>query len=120
MKILQREMQVEDEEDFIFRGNGRDQNGQYRSGFTSTRDEGRRDIRLEMPPEPEPSRFSDWSSLGSPPTRTSPHSAPDVPIEPTDNTQNRLTVSSTSEVIQRETCSIECRNRSSKKQRGDK
>ena len=34
-----------------------------------------------MPPEPEPSRFSDWSSLASPPTRTSPHGAPDVQTE---------------------------------------
>ena len=31
----------------------------------STNVEGRSDIRPEMPPEPEPSRFSDWSSLGS-------------------------------------------------------
>ena len=57
---------------FHFHGNGRDQNGQYRSGFASTHDEGRRDIRLEMPPEPEPSRFSDWSSLGSPPCKNIP------------------------------------------------
>ena len=32
---------------------------------------------LEMPPDPEPSRFSDWSSMGSLPTRTSPQSTPD-------------------------------------------
>ena len=38
---------------FHFRGNGRNQNGQVRSGFASTHDEGRRDIRLEMPPELE-------------------------------------------------------------------
>ena len=63
---------------FPFRGNGRDQHGQDGSSFASTRDEGRRDIRLELTTEPEPSRFSDWSSLGSPPVRTSPHSAPDV------------------------------------------
>ena len=37
--------------------NGRDQNGQYRSGFASSHDEGRRDVRLELPPELEPSRY---------------------------------------------------------------
>ena len=45
-----------------------------------------------MPPEPEPSRFSDWSSLGSPPARTSPPSAPDVQAEQIDNVQNQLNV----------------------------
>ena len=50
-----------------------------------------------MPPEPEPSRFSDWSSLGSPPARTSPHSAPDIQTEQNINTQNQLNVSTTSE-----------------------
>ena len=50
-----------------------------------------------MPPEPEPSRFSDWSSLGSPPARTSPHSAPDVQTEQNNNTQNQLNVSNTRE-----------------------
>ena len=74
---------------FHFRGNGRDQNGQYRGGLTSTRDEGRRDIRLEMPPEPEPSRFSDWSSVGSLPTRTYPHDAPGVQTKPSNNAQNQ-------------------------------
>ena len=42
-----------------------------------------------MPPEPEPSRFSDWSSIASPPARTSPHLAPDVPIEQNGNTQRQ-------------------------------
>ena len=92
-----------------FCGNGRGQYGlqrnweyyrQDRSGFTSTHDEGRRDIRLEMPPEPEPSRFSDWSSLGSPPTRTSPHSAPDVQAEQIDNVQDQLNVSTAGEIRQ--------------------
>ena len=50
-----------------------------------------------MPPEPEPSRISDWSNLGSPPTRTSPHSAPDVQTEQIGNTQNPLNVSNTRE-----------------------
>ena len=72
---------------FHFCGNGRNQNGQYRNGFTSTQDEGRRDIRLEMPPELEPSRFLDWSSLASPPARTSPHGAPGVQTEPSGNAQ---------------------------------
>ena len=71
---------------------------QDRNGFTSTHDEGRRDIRLEMPPEPEPSRFSGWSSLGSPPARTSPHSAPDVQAEQIDNIQNQLNVSTAGEI----------------------
>ena len=83
-----------------FRGNGRSQNGQYRSGFASAQDEGRRDIRLEMPPEPEPSRFLDWSSLASPPTRTSPHNAPGVQTEQSDNAQNQLNVSTTGETRQ--------------------
>ena len=30
----------------------------------------------EIPPEPEPSRFSDWSSLGSLPARTLSQSTP--------------------------------------------
>ena len=70
---------------------------QDRNGFTSTHDEGRRDIRLEMPPEPGPSRFSVWSSLGLPPARTSPHSALDVKTEQIDNVQNQLNVSTTVE-----------------------
>ena len=52
-------------------------NRQERTWLPSTNVEGRSDIRPEMPPEPEPSRFSDWSSLGSLPTRTSPQSTPD-------------------------------------------
>ena len=75
---------------FHFRGNGRNQNGQYRNGFASTQDEGRRDIRLEMPPEPEPSRFLDWSSVSSPPTRTSPHGTPGVQTELSENMQKSV------------------------------
>ena len=85
---------------FHFCGNGRSQNGQYRSGFASAQDEGRRDIRLEMPPEPEPSRFLDWSSLGSPPARTSPHNAPGVQTEPSENAQNQLNMSTPGETRQ--------------------
>ena len=66
---------------FHSRGNGR--NGQDRNGFLPS---SRRDIRVEMPPEPEPSRFSDWSSIASPPARTSPHGEPDV--QPTQNQLN--------------------------------
>ena len=51
-----------------------------------------------MPPEPEPSRFSDWSSLGSPSTRTSPHNAPSVRKEQSDDVQNQLNVSATGEI----------------------
>ena len=60
--------------------------------------EGRNDIRPEMPPEPEPSRFSDWSSLGTPPTRTSPHSTPDRQVEQKENTQNQLNAPSAVEM----------------------
>ena len=88
---------------FHFRGNGRSQNGQYRSGFASAQDEGRRDVRLEMPPEPEPSRFSDWSSLASPPARTSPHGVPDIQTEQSNNAQNQLNVSTTGETRQERT-----------------
>ena len=82
-----------------FCGNGRGQsmlqrtleyNRQDRTLLTSTNVEERNNIRPEMPPDPEPSRFSDWSSLGSPPTRTSPHSAPDIQVEQNENTQNQL------------------------------
>ena len=53
-----------------------------------------------MPSEPEPSRFSDWSSLASPPTRTSPHGVPDVQTEQSNNAQNQLNVSNTGETRQ--------------------
>ena len=58
--------------------------------------EGRNDIRhdSQMPPDPEPSRFSDWSSLGSPQARTSPHGAPDIQVEQNKNTQIQLSVPS--------------------------
>ena len=70
---------------FHFRGNG-----QYRGGFASSRDEGRRDVRLELPPEPGPYRHSNWSSVASLPARTSHHGAPDV--QPA---QNQLNVPAT-------------------------
>ena len=44
---------------FHSRGNGR--NGHDRDFQPSSR----RDIRLELPPEPEPARFTDWSSIAS-------------------------------------------------------
>ena len=69
---------------FYSRGNGR--NDQDRNGFPPT---SRRDIRLEMPPEPEPSRFLDWSSLASLPARTSPHGALEVQAEQSNNAQNQ-------------------------------
>ena len=47
-----------------------------------------------MPPDPSPSRFLDWSSLGSPCTRASPHSAPDIRVEQNGNIQNQLSVQS--------------------------
>ena len=64
--------------------------------------EARNDIRQEfqMPPYPLPSRSSDWSNLGSPPTRTSPHSAPDIEVEQNVNIPNQLKVQS--EVVPRQ------------------
>ena len=58
--------------------------------------EGRNDTRQEsqMPPDPLPSRFSDWSNLGSPHTRTSPHSVPDREVEQNGNIPNQLNVQS--------------------------
>ena len=62
-------------------------NQQDRDWVTSAHVEGRSDIRQEsqMPPDPLPSRFLDWSSLGSPRPRTSPHSAPDIEVEQNEN-----------------------------------
>ena len=71
-------------------------NRQNRTWLPSTHVEGRNDIRpdSQMPPDPAPSRFSDWSSLGLPPTRTSPHSAPDIRLEQNENLENQLSVPS--------------------------
>ena len=52
--------------------------------------EGRSEIRPEMPPEPEPSRFSDRNSVGSLPARTLPQSTPDRRAEQSENIQNQL------------------------------
>ena len=67
-------------------GNGR--NGQDRNGFPPPSG---RDIRLELPPEPEPARFTDWSSISSPPA-TFTHGTPGVPTEPSENVQDQLNV----------------------------
>ena len=42
-----------------------------------------------MPPEPEPARFTDWSSISSLPA-TFTHGTPGVPTEPSENVQNQL------------------------------
>ena len=47
-----------------------------------------------MPPAPLPLRFSDWSSLGSPHTRTSPHSISNREMEQNVNIPNQLNVQS--------------------------
>ena len=85
-----------------FCGNGRGQdvlqrtveyNRQDRNWLTSTHVEGRIAISgmiHKCPPNPVPSRFSDWSSLGSPCARTSPHSSLDIRVEQNENIQNRL------------------------------
>ena len=66
--------------DIGFRGNGRRPDRDWPS---TTHAEGISDRRQDsqMPPDPLPSRFSDWSSLDSPHTRTSPHSSLDVRTE---------------------------------------
>ena len=71
-------------------------NRQDRNWLTSTHVEERSIIRhdSQMPPGPVPSRFSDWSSLGSPRTRTSPHNALDIGVEQNENIQNQLSVPS--------------------------
>ena len=46
---------------------------------------------MELPPEPEPSRFTDWSSIASPPA-TFPHGTPGILTEPSENVQNPLNV----------------------------
>ena len=58
--------------------------------------EGRNDTRQEsqVPPAPLPLRFSDWSSLGSPHARTSPHSVSDREVEQNVNIPNQLNVQS--------------------------
>ena len=98
-----KEVQVKDKEELVFmvmvEGQNMSQrnmeyNRQDRTWLPSTNVEGRNNIRLEMPPEPEPSRFSDWSSLGSLPARTSPLSTPDRQAEQSKNTQNQLNVPS--------------------------
>ena len=47
-----------------------------------------------------PSRFLDWSSLGSPHARASPHSDPDIGVEQNGNIQNQLSIQS--EVVPRQ------------------
>ena len=89
----------------ISRGNGRNRemfqrivnnNGQDGGWLLPTQVEERYDARQEsqMPPDPLPSRFSDWSSLGSPHTRTILHSAPDREEEQNGNIPNQLNVES--------------------------
>ena len=60
----------------------------YVEGRNATRQESR------IPPDPLPLRFSDWSSLGSPHARTSPHSVPDREVEQNVNIPNQLNVQS--------------------------
>ena len=74
---------------FPSHGNGR--NDQDRNGFPPSVG---RDIRLELPPEPEPARFTDWSSISSPPV-TFPHGTPGISVEPSENVPNQLNVPAT-------------------------
>ena len=86
----------------IFHGNGRgremyqitsenDQRDRQDENWSiATNMEGRNDTRQEpqgIPPAPSPSegRFTDWSSLGSPHARTSPHGTPNREIEQSAN-----------------------------------
>ena len=72
---------------FPSRGNGR--NDQDRNDFPPSVG---RDIRLELPPEP--ARFTDWSSISSPPA-TFPHGMPGISAEPSENVSNQLNVPAT-------------------------
>ena len=47
-----------------------------------------------MPSDPLPSRFSDWSILGSACTRTTPHSVSNREMEQNVNISNQLNVQS--------------------------
>ena len=64
--------------------------------LTPTHVEERNDTQQEsqLPPTPLPSRFSDWSSLGSPHARTIPHRVPDRGVEQNVNIPNPLSVQS--------------------------
>ena len=77
---------------------------QDRDWPATTHAEGRSDRRQDsqMPPYPLPSRFSDWSSLGSPCTRTSSHSSPDVRTEQQENIQDLTNVPSAVETNKKE------------------
>ena len=44
---------------------------------------------MELPPEP--ARFTDWSSISSPPA-TFPHGTPGISAEPSENVPNQLNV----------------------------
>ena len=67
---------------FPSRGNGR--NDQDRNDIPPSVG---RDIRLELPPEP--ARFTDWSSISSPPA-TFPHGTPGLSAEPSENIPNQV------------------------------
>ena len=58
--------------------------------------EGRNDTRQEfqVSPAPSPSRYTDWSSLGSPDARTSPHIISNREIEQNASQPNHLIVQS--------------------------
>ena len=43
---------------------------------------------------PEPARFTDWSSISSPPA-TFPHETPGISVEPSENVSNQLNVPAT-------------------------
>ena len=47
---------------------------------------------MELPPEP--ARFTDWSSISSPPA-TFPHGMPGISAEPSENVSNQLHVPAT-------------------------
>ena len=72
-----------------FPSRGNERNDQDRNGFPPSVG---RDIRLELPPEP--ARFTDWSSISSPPA-TFPHGMPGISVEPSENVPNQLNVPAT-------------------------
>ena len=87
MNILKTEIQVEDEEGFLHV----EMEEIIKIEMISL-------LQLEEISEwklpPEPDRFTDWSSISSPPA-TFPHGMPGISAEPSENVSNQLNVPAT-------------------------
>ena len=66
-----------------------ERNEQNREDFPSSVG---RDVRMELPPEP--ARFTDWSSVSSPPAVLA-HGTPGISVEPNENVSNQMNVPAT-------------------------